>query len=104
MVNKFKEVTQLSKTTNIYKADLDNIISLNYFGTKGSDFLRKGVGTIVKNPMVALRFCVQLEAEILKQNRQKWSDYEFGPIHNDPRGMLSVSGISDSAISKLLPS
>jgi hypothetical protein len=101
---KFREISQQSKAKDIFKPDLDNIISLNYFGTKGPDFFKRGIGTIVKNPMVALRFCVQLELELQKQKREKWSDFEFGPLPNDPKGIQCLAGLSESKLSMSLPS
>lgn len=103
VARKFREVAKQSKAKNPYQPDLDNIISLNYFGTKAQDFLRKGCGTIVKNPMVALRFCVQLENEIQRQNKEKWSDYEFGPSPNDAKGLQSLVGLSESPMSQSMP-
>ena len=61
LAKKFREVAKASKAKDPFHPDLDSIISLNYFGTKANDFLKKGCGTILRNPMVALRFCVQLE-------------------------------------------
>jgi hypothetical protein len=38
----------------------NDLIELNYFGTKKENFFKKDVGSIVFSPFLALKFCLHL--------------------------------------------
>lgn len=68
------------------------MVYLNFFGTKQNQFYKKGVGSIVFSPLLALRFCLHLESEILAKGKREWIDPEFGVTLEDKSGYLSVNG------------
>lgn len=70
----------------------NNLISLNYAGTKQHNFYKKDIGSIVFSPLLALKFCLQLEEKMKKENRTQWMDPEFGVNNDDRTGWLSVTG------------
>ena len=60
------------------RPDLNNLVELNFYNTTPQDFLRKGTGTIVFSPFLALRFCLHLESKILEHKKSHWMDPDFG--------------------------
>ena len=56
VISKFKQ----NNKDDSNKPDLNDLITLNYFGTKQQHFYRKGMGSIVFSPILALKFCLFL--------------------------------------------
>lgn len=47
--------------------------------TEPKDFWKKGKFTIIFNPFLALRFCLQISEQLKKIGQVYWDDFEFGP-------------------------